>query len=61
MLVLALFFGVVMVDRGQNLAEFHAGRENLATALNTLMLTGSVCATAIRDDLNQQAKTFSSC
>jgi heme/copper-type cytochrome/quinol oxidase subunit 3 len=47
MLVFALFFGVFMVESGQNLAEFHAGRESLATgliALNTLMLlTGSVC------------------
>lgn len=46
MLVFGLFFGVFMVQRGDDLEEFRAGRETLHTAfgaVNTLLLlTGSI-------------------
>ncbi|WP_354701657.1 hypothetical protein DSM112329_01983 [Paraconexibacter sp. AEG42_29] len=57
LLVFAIFFGVFMVERGQSLEEFRAGRESLNTllgVLNTLLLlTGSILVVlglrAVRD------------
>lgn len=63
MLVFGVFFGVFMVERGNSLEEFRAGRETLHTAfgaINTLMLlTGSVLValamTAVRDGMADRA------
>jgi nitric oxide reductase NorE protein len=63
MLVFALFFGVFMVERGNALEEFRAGRDTLDTAfgvINTLMLlTGSILValamTAVREGMADRA------
>lgn len=63
MLVFGLFFGVFMVQRGDNLEMFRDGREHLDTALgaiNTLLLlTGSICVAlamrAIREGMRELA------
>lgn len=63
MLVFALFFGVFMVERGQDLEAFRQGRDSLTTAfgaINTLLLlTGSIlvvlAVSAVREGLGARA------
>jgi len=63
MLVFALFFGVFMVERGQDLEAFRQGRDSLNTAfgaINTLLLlTGSIlvvlAVNAVREGLGRRA------
>lgn len=63
MLVFGLFFGVFMVERGQDLEAFRAGRDSLNTAfgaINTLLLlTGSILVVlamrAVREGLSRHA------